>query len=113
MFCCNNRLHDTKIISIFFEMKVITDGAEQFINLLAKIHLSSSRTLDMKSCLLHRVTKLAKLQLGPIKVMKVVQQHNNTNTLDTSTHSGAAGCSYIMCNVFTPSFFYLKRNSMS
>ena len=38
------------------------------------IRLSSSRRFDMKSCLLHRVTKLAKLQLGPIKVMmKVVQ----------------------------------------
>ena len=44
------------------------------------IRLSSSRRFDMKSCLLHRVTKLAKLQLGPITVMKVVQQHNNTNS---------------------------------
>jgi len=44
------------------------------------IRLSSSRRFDMKSCLLHRVTKLAKLQLGPITVMKVVQQHNNSNS---------------------------------
>ena len=39
-----------------------------------RIHLSSSGRFDMKSCLLHRVTKLVKLQLGPIKLtMKVVQ----------------------------------------
>ena len=44
------------------------------------IRLSSSRRFDMKSCLLHRVTKVAKLQLGPITVMKVVRQHNNTNS---------------------------------
>ena len=62
-------------------MKLITDGTEQLINLLANdIRLSSSRCFDMKSCLLHRVTKLAKLQLGPITVMKVVQQDNNTNS---------------------------------
>ena len=64
-------------------MKIITDGTEQLIDLLENdtpLQLSTLRRFDMKSCLLDRVTKLAKFQLGPIKVtMKVDQQHNNTN----------------------------------
>ena len=66
-------------INIYIEMKVITDGTEQLINLLANdtpLQLPTFR----HEVLLHRVTKMAKLQLGPIKVMKVVQQHNNTNS---------------------------------
>ena len=61
--------------------KVITDGTEQLINLLANdtpLQLPTFRHVVMPS--LQRVSKLAKLQLGPIKVMKVVQQHNNTNS---------------------------------
>ena len=39
------------------EMKVITDGTEQLIDLLANemIRLSSSTRFDMNSCLLHKV----------------------------------------------------------
>ena len=47
----------------YIEMKVITDGTKQLVDLLATemIRLSSSRPFDMNSCLLHRVvTKLAK-----------------------------------------------------
>ena len=52
------------------------------------VRLSSSRRFDMQSCLLHRVTKLAKVQLGPITVMKVVQQHNNTTSRQDKNGNG-------------------------
>ena len=65
------------IIYNMIEIKVITDGTEQLIDLLAKndtpLQLPSQR-FDMKSCLLHRVTKLAKLQIGSIKVTMNVAQ---------------------------------------
>ena len=67
-------------MNYIIEMKVITDGTEQLINLLANdtpLQLPTFRHEVMPS---HRVTKLAKLQLGSITVMKVVQQHNTTNS---------------------------------
>ena len=41
------------------------------------IRLSSSRRFDMKSCLLHRVTKLAKLQPGPITVIDEIAEEQH------------------------------------
>ena len=63
-------------------MKVITDGGtEQLINLLAndtRIQLPTFRHEVMPSSQSHQVGQTP--TIGPITVMKVVQQHNNTNS---------------------------------
>ena len=60
---------------INFEMKVITDGTEQLVDILA----NDTPSWPNSNKLANRVAKLAKLQPGPIKViMKEVhtaQQH--------------------------------------